>query len=75
MGVAQVLAEDETRLALVPLHREGEQPAGHEQPRGFAKNRGEIADIDEDVGRQDQVGALRRLGLEKAGDVTGTSRA
>src|SRR5215217_3061181 len=58
--VARVLAEDDT-LALMCLNREGEKTAAPEHAPDLTKNFVERRQIDEHVGRHDEVGRPVRL--------------
>ena len=64
VGVAQIGAED-MPLARVALPREGEQAAGRQHARHPAEDRGEIADIDQHVGGENEIGGA---GLAEPGD-------
>ena len=54
VGIAQRLLQHDA-VARVRLDREREQPAGRQHLRGRCHHRREVADIDEHVGRQDQM--------------------
>ena len=78
MGETQVTAYSIARFvvagpalacAVEGLRRERKQAGRLERASGFGEQRTEVAEIDEDVGRDDEVAAMIRLGSEKGDDL------
>ena len=55
MGEAPVGADDDA-VAVMALHGEGEQPVSGQHAGALRENRRELAEIDEDIGRDHQIG-------------------
>src|SRR5271166_2935857 len=68
VGKAPVRTNAKSIFAAI-LRGEGEKAARREDTRNGGKNRGEIADVDEDIGGGDETGARLGLGLQKFDEI------
>src|SRR5262249_59221801 len=64
VGIAQGLLQQHS-IARMSLNGKGEEPARCEDPSGRSNDGKEVADVDENVGRKDEVIAGAGLGLAR----------